>query len=355
LLGEVYEFVLKSLSVLREKASMIGFDGARVEDCWVECDFGEVEGCVVGVDGGRNWVECRSFVLYVVDAEAVVFERGEEKGTVKMFDVDVLYPHRHVEDRVASYSEILEGKVAYAALRGMDVDFLFMDGSLIGVLIRPPFRGYTLGWGFERELECYVDEMVDSWGMVLDEAVFSKRMLGKIVSAYRDAGGAAASFLESSEKLLVYRKLIDDYGSRLVFVSKTSRGCDYFRSFRSDISIFSEFTKSSGYSEPLHLEISDKVKWRFPVFNEYFRGLKVTVFYARLEEHGPVLRFEVPGVIDKGKVEEVLAQASAYSVSGYPYPLRKAHSEVKVSDEEAERVFRLVGFYEAERGREFLE
>jgi len=355
LLGEVYEFVLKSLPVLKERASMIDFNGGRVGDYWIESDFGGVEGCVVGVDGGRNWVECRNFVLYVVDAEAVVFEGGGEKGSVKMFDVDVLYPHRHVEDRVASYSEILEGKAAYMAFREMDVDFSFMDGSLIGVLIRPPFRGYTLGLGFERDLESYIDEMANSWNMVLRDAFFSKRMLRNVVSAYRDAGGAAASFLESSEKLLVYKRLIDDYGSRLVFVSKTSRGCDYFKSFRSDISIFSEFTRKSGYSPPLHLEISNKVKWRFPVFNEYFRELKVTVFYARLEEHGPVLRFEVPGMVDEDRVEEILAQAATYSVSGYPYPLRKAHGDVKVSDDEAERVFRLVGFYEAERGREFLE
>nr|MDO8063744.1 DNA double-strand break repair nuclease NurA [Candidatus Freyrarchaeum guaymaensis] len=354
LLGEAYELALRNVSYLKEKASRVELDSWSVEETWVNAGFsGGFNGSVAGVDGGRNWVECRDFVLYVVDAEAVVFTDGEEGESVRMVDVDVLYPHRHVEDRIASYSEILEGKAAYMALRDRKVDRVFMDGSLIGVLIRPPFRGYASLR--ERGFERHAERVVNSWDRMLDEAVFSKRMLEEVVCAYGEMGGAAASFLESAEKLLVYRRLLEDYGDRLVFVSKTSRGCDYFKSFKSDISIFNEFTRRSGYSKPLHLEISRKAKWRFPVFDDFFRGLTVTVFYARLEDRGPVLRFEVPGCVEGRVVEEVLVQASTYSVLGYPYPLRKAHMDVKVSDDEIERVFRIVGFYEAERGREFLE
>ncbi|MEM1885142.1 MAG: DNA double-strand break repair nuclease NurA [Candidatus Jordarchaeales archaeon] len=356
MLGEVYEFTIERLPVLREKAAAVRFNSKVVEKFWISKEFrGRGVGCVVGVDGGRNWIECKNFVLYIVDAEAVIFEDEVEKGSLKVLDVDLLYPHRHVEDRVASYSEILEGKAAYKALQERSDGTVFMDGSIIGVLIRPPFRGYALGWDFERELKEYVDIMASSWSEVLEDAIFSKRMLEDVVKEYGEAGGAAASFLENAEKLLVYRRLLEEHGRRLVFVSKMSRGCDYFKFSKSDMSIFGECTKGAGYSLPLHLEISNKVKWRFPVFNEYFRDFKVTMFYARLEERGPVLRFEVPGFADEGKVEDVLAQAVAYSVSGYPYPLRKAHEEVKVSDEEARRVFRLVGFYEAERGREILE
>lgn len=356
MLGEVYELTIKKLSVLRERAAAVRFNSGVVKNFWISAEFwGGEAGCVVGVDGGRNWVECKNFVLYIVDAEAVVFENEVEKDSLKMLDVDVLYPHRHVEDRVASYSEILEGKVAYRALEEKSDGTVFMDGSIIGVLIRPPFRGYALGLGFERDLKRYVDSMASSWGEVLEDAIFSKRLLDDVVNSYGEFGGAAASFLENAEKLLVYRRLLEDYGRRLVFVSKMSRGCDYFKSSKSDMSIFGEYTSGAGYSLPLHLEISNKVKWRFPVFNEYFRDFKVTMFYARLEDYGPVLRFEVPGFVDEERVEDVLAQAAAYSVSGYPYPLRKAHEEVKVSDEEAERVFRLVGVYEAERGREVLE
>ncbi|MCX8205098.1 MAG: DNA double-strand break repair nuclease NurA [Candidatus Nezhaarchaeota archaeon] len=344
MLGEVYELALSKAEEVRKAAEEAWVPYEAVSEAWVPYIGGGAGGSIklCGVDGGRNYIEYADYVVYVVNAEGVIYRGEEAEEPVRLFEVDVLLPYRYVEERIRTYCEILELKTALKALEERGVDEVLLDGSLISTLIKPLYaeRGKRLS-GIDR----FILKLEDVSPSV--PKVVSKEAWVELKRDYGGEAGRALSFLSGVEKLLVLRRLLEVGEGRLTFISKTSRGVDYFSSPKPDLALFQRFTKGLGYSRPLEYCIGDKVSKKFPVHLEFFRSLKLTLFYARLEEEGPVLRFEVPGAVSKGRVEELLCKLLPYVVAGYPYPLSKAHLDVEVSDEEVESIARVIGLHRA--------
>jgi len=344
LLSEVYDLALSRAEELRRRAEEAAVAEDVVKELWVGYRprwRGVAKLC--GVDGGRNYEEYRGYVVYVVDAEAVVYRGEEVEEPIRLFEVDVLTPHRYVEERIKTYSEVLELKAALKALEERGVERALLDGSLISMLIKPLYaergRGLPRIEGFIRELE----------GLSPAEPrIASKELWPRLREAYGGEAGRALSFLGGVEKLLVLKRLLEVGQGRLVFISKHSRGVDYFNSFKPDLAIFQQATDEAGYSKPREVLVGSKVRRRLPVHAKFFKSLKLTLFYARLEEGGPVLRFETPWMAGRGAVEELLDELSPYVVAGYPYPLSKAHLDVEVGDVEVEKVARILGLHRPE-------
>ncbi|MEM4699866.1 MAG: DNA double-strand break repair nuclease NurA [Candidatus Nezhaarchaeales archaeon] len=341
MLDDVYELALSKGEEIRRSVVEEWVPREAVDEAWVPYEGGRVGSIrICGVDGGRNYREYSDWVVYVVNAEGVIYDGDVAEEPLRLLDVDVLLPYRYVEERVRTYCEILELKVAFKALEERGVDRVLVDGSLVSTLIKPLYaeRGRRLA-GIDK----FVLRLEDA-GPDLPKVV-SKESWLELRESYGRRAGMALSFLSGVEKLIILKRVLEVGGARVAFVSKTSRGIDYFSAPKPDLALFQQFTRGPGYSRPFECYITDKVKKEFPVYLEFFRSLRLTLFYARLEEGGPVLRFEVPGALSGGEVEELLDEVAPYSVAGYPYPLSKAHQDVEVGNDEIERVVRILGLH----------
>ena len=346
MLHEVYELALSKAARLREEVEGRAVPEDRVQGCWraYEPRWRGRAVKLCGVDGGRNYRKYRGYVIYVLDAEAVIYRGGEADEPVRLIDVDVLWPYRYVEERIRTYGEVLELKAALKSIEERGVELALLDGSLISALIKPLYaeRARRLD-----KIESFIASLEDVEPTL--PQVASKELWLKLRQAYGDeASGRALSFLGGVEKLLLLKRLLSLSGARLAFISKTSRGVDYFASWKPDLALFQEATRGSGYSMPLTVTVGSKVKRRLPVHDSFFKSSTLTLFYARLEEGGPVLRFEVPRRLEEGGVEELLDSLAPYVAGGYPYPLGRAHLDVEVGDDDVERVAQALGLHKVE-------
>ena len=111
-------------------------------------------------------------------------------------------------------------------------------------------------------------------------------------------------YLENLENLLVISEFMTKK-EKIVAISKTSTSTEYFNSEIPDIAIFDMYSKKQGYSKPRYSNVSD-VKRDFPVRNEFFKSLTFTIFYARLEDHKNILKFELPYYATEGEYKRII-------------------------------------------------
>jgi NurA-like 5'-3' nuclease len=60
--------------------------------------------------------------------------------------------------------------------------------------------------------------------------------------------------------------------------------------------------------------------------------------YARLREHTPIVRIEIIGAAGEQEVKRMLDMLRYHSVAGYPYCLKLAHDNCKISNEDIDRL-----------------
>ncbi len=95
------------------------------------------------------------------------------------------------------------------------------------------------------------------------------------------------------------------------------------------MAIFDMCSKKQGYSKPRYSDVS-KVKRDFPVKNNFLKSLEFTIFYARLEDHKNILKFELPYHATEEDIKKLLKQVKKISAEGYPLLLKKAHNDVVI-------------------------
>jgi len=122
----------------------------------------------------------------------------------------------------------------------------------------------------------------------------------------------------------------------LAFISKVSSSNLMLGGILGDMFYFNHTNHSTGYSKP------------------YYDEIGVTIFYARLKEFAPCIRVEVPGRLDRKMVEEYIDLFTSSSVSGYPYVLKLAHEQSKVTNQDLERLANIFGLSIEIGGREVL-
>jgi NurA-like 5'-3' nuclease len=87
--------------------------------------------------------------------------------------------------------------------------------------------------------------------------------------------------------------------------------------------------------------------------DDYFKSLEFTVFYLRLNDYKNVVKVELPYKASGKEVEKVISIIKKESIEGYPYLLKKAHSEVVIHNKNILELAEIVGLYE-KSGREML-
>lgn len=160
-------------------------------------------------------------------------------------------------------------------------------------------------------------------------------------------------FLEYLEFLSSLGRLLEKGIGKLVGISKLSTRSSFMEN-TPDIAVFEEISKKQGYSRPEYEPLTSQVMGKFPVYDELFKSLVFTTFYARFEDRKGVFLLEVPREIDEEEVLEILCRIKSTCVDGYPYFLTKAHKSVVITNKDVENIFTSLGIH-AKTGREVLE
>src|SRR5581483_6270078 len=113
---------------------------------------------------------------------------------------------------------------------------------------------------------------------------------------------------------------------RAIFISKSSESRLQFSSLGSkagDIYYYDHTTKSAGFSIPMQTQL---------------RYANVYEIYARLREHTPLVRIEIIGTSSEQEVKQLLNRMRYHSIAGYPYCLKLAHNNCKITNEDIDRL-----------------
>jgi hypothetical protein len=357
---------------------------------------------VVAVDGSSLILGLRDASFYGVKAYALA-RHGSAVRHKYLGDVGVVTV-ANVPGFVRAFREICEVKTALSSSSRL----LVVDGSIISLLISPePLTRIGIKRGLQAAEELAgLDVTVSLFDKLLEQAVelekedlyYGEPLISRLIleealtSGGRDAGKtgsdpeAAYAFIVFIEKLLSLRLLLEKFtsgGRRLAYVSKSSRSKEYLRRLRgtgdggffkgrvsgpTDMAVFSNYTHTAGFSEPLIVEEVETIK-DLPsegvlrrLVRDYFENIGIILTYVRLAQDGPVLKLEIP--FDKSSgvsaararevVKEVMDMLAGESHNGYPYPLIQVDKLVKVTRQDLTQIAFSLGILPSLTGREVL-
>ncbi len=337
MLQKTYEVLARKASELKEQLYLLKSeqDLSVFRKEWKAAEF-EPEKCRAGAeDGSVNYRRFRSIILYVLNSAVVLYTtKLEVHGEA---DIDFLYPYRYVRDRLSLYMGILELKTA---LQHLDkVDIMLLDGSLYSALVSP------------RELFSLSREKREDLMDMLREIENNNKIeiVSRRLALEGDLEDEAIYFLEYAEYLNTILRLIEKGMDKVVGISKTSSDT------KAGVKIpymagFEEITHTTGFSAIYQ----EPIRRSFPLYGEFFNSIVFSKFYARLEPKKNVLMFEVPREIDEEEAHRILNRVSFLCIDGYPYLLRKAHSQVVIKNKDIDHFASAIGITEP-TGREVVE
>jgi len=302
-------------------------------------------------DGSINKKNFMGFIFYAIDAECLIYNKKLDK--IESSEIDIIPHHKHYEDRLRGYMGIFEIKNALKAFQQYQVDFLLFDGSILGNLIRPsPLEKKLKGQLKDNIKYKYLPSLENELNNELKNSnvgITSSKFSREIEEDFENKVDAMI-YLERLENLLIIDKLLNN-GKSVVAISKTSTSDEYFKSEVPDMAIFDRHSRNEGYTLPQHITVSKRED--FPVKNDFFKSLTFTIFYARLEDHKNILKFELPYAADENDIKKILNVMKTNSAEGYPLLLKKAHNDVVIRKVDLDRLTKIIGFME-KSGREML-
>ena len=131
----------------------------------------------------------------------------------------------------------------------------------------------------------------------------------------------------------------------VLFISKTSNTKKQFESLGSlagDIFYYNHVTKNPGFSK-LFVE------------KKYGTDKVITSTFVRLSDSTPIIKIEFLGEQrSEDEIKEILNKLYKNSVGGYPYALKLAHNNCKISDKELAKMVSLLGLSNEIGSREVL-
>jgi len=193
----------------------------------------------------------------------------------------------------------------------------------------------------------------------LEEKLLS--MFGKKGSR-RDVFEAALSKIAYFEYLLLLHKLF--YGLKwnplIIGVAKTSHNTEIFNRSIPDIRLLYNYVDSTGYSVSMYVNLEEK-KWEFSELLERkieseLKDIQIKYFYGKYDRGRHISLIEVYENPDRETpdLEEILDILSYYSVNGYPFLLKKADNEVRITNKDMEVIENLLDLKREIHGRENL-
>ncbi|MEM4502184.1 MAG: DNA double-strand break repair nuclease NurA [Ignisphaera sp.] len=272
-----------------------------------------------GIDSSYNYIEYRGFALYVVNTVSVILDIKREEIVNGNVDVDVV-TSPNLEHELSLLSMCMEIEAMNKMIN--DVDIVLIDGNLTAMFFKLYKASIDDGY-----------EILESRGISISKTL----------------------------KELVYTIALNP--RKIVFISKNSNSKDLLGLVKGDIYYFERYTEFvSGFTKPIDLANSQhlgmaSIARLFKQYTKKLTGLDVSIMltYVRFEDFSRVYRIEfasdsVDEAIDR--VKYIVDSLSDVIVSGYPYPLIRAHNLAKISNSDVERVAILLGISKDPRTRE---
>ena len=285
----------------------------------------EIPDFVSAVDGSRNRKEFAGYILYAIGAGSVIFRDGKETGEENyLADVDILKPEEYSDARLRILMGILEVKETLRSAEG--VSYLFIDGSIIGSVIRPAVFSYEIETEIKEKVEKLFNELSQNFSLT---EINSKKFYNRIEKfATGKDFPVAAGYLEYLEYLYSIYLLLQDFSGKIVAISKRSDSRNYaLDTVLPDIAVLNYVNLPVGYSEPVNLEILREKKFKFPqLFEEKLRKFTFKSYFVKLPRGKSVYKIE-----SQIEPEDLFPILKHFAVKGYPYPLKAIHEKVKIS------------------------
>jgi NurA-like 5'-3' nuclease len=134
--------------------------------------------------------------------------------------------------------------------------------------------------------------------------------------------------------------------NNVIFIAKTSNTDVQFADLGAkagDIFYYNHATKASGFSKIF-------------VDRKFGRGREISSIYARLSDSTPLIKIELLGDDHtEGEVKSLLDRIYKNSVGGYPYTLKLAHTNCKISGKDMTKLVSLYGISNEIGARQVLE
>ncbi len=336
----------KELKVEPERADL---SIKKAKSVWRELpEFSAVPYDVAGIDGSLNYKEFVGYVIFAVGSAGVVYKKGKELEEHFLTEVDALKPSEFHESRLKLLMGTLEFKMAVRLVPTLD--FVILDGSLIGSIVRPVVFNYELENGVKEWIEdLFLRDLLPSFSL---DALNAREFFPQVAKKFSGKEFAAAcGYLEYLEYLFSISRLLEQASEKVISVAKRSDSRIYaLDTVLPDIYVFNSLEIPEGYSTAVVVPISKEKKQKFPLFFEdVLREFSFNVFYFKISG-GSALKIE-----STADQESVLRVLRFYSVvKGYPLPLREVHRRVKITGDDMDRVLSIVK-HRGISGREALE
>ncbi len=338
---------------------------------------------VVAEDGSYNRKHYLGFYLYSVSGYAVGFKKDGTFSEEVTGDINLSVIKK--TDTVDQFLRMLMFLCELKALLRLSLrekpDFLIIDGTLSSRFITIfPKTDWFSGEEFEGKIASIAGEFIPLLKENLfdeDITAFSHKVKRKVIERLnsefgekglrRDVIEATLSKLAYFEYLLLLHTLFYglDWNPIVIGIAKTSHSTEIFNKSIPDLRIFHQVINQTGYSHPYIYLNLEEIKWEFSQVFEYLeediayqlKEITIKYFYGKYEEGRTISLIELyenPGHMDI-KPEHILDVLSYFSVEGYPFPLRKADKEVRITHKDMDFIESLLGLQREVHGREGLE
>lgn len=300
-------------------------------------------------DGSFNKKKFLSFYLYAVDAVALIHKPGDELKSVESVELDIMGHQNFVDERLRNLMSIFEIKTALKALSKENIDYYMDDGSILGDLIRP----IPIEKSITREdKKVIANRLLDE--IKTEDEISSFKFKSEFEDLFKDKDERSLlTYLETIEHLIALKNLLN-YRENIIAISKTSTSDDLIHNpYVPDMAILDKLTRHQGYSKPIYKKVDSEAKREFPVYNNFFRDLWFTTFFARLEDNKNIIKVELPYYADEDRIRDIIAVIKSNATDGYPYLLKKAHNDVVIKSRDIENLSNILEILD-KSGREML-
>lgn len=324
-----------------------------VSDNWSEKNItsSDDEFSIGAGDGSFNKKKFLGFNFYAVAAESLIFD-GQLK-TIEQSDIDRFPYLPYLDEFLSNYMSIFELKCCLSSLEEYDVDYYLIDGSIYGDLQNPFPKGVETSAKAKKDLiSATLNDFEEMVKNPSDKSVYSPKLFNKYFKIYQEHKYLYTLYLTTIERLVVLKEILKN-SRKMIAISKSSSNNDIFHSNMPDIAIFDKYTQKEGISKVIRKKVSKDINTTFPVFDEFFKDLKFTIFYLRLADYKNVLKVELPYEASMAEIEEIATKLKKFSTNGYPYLLKKAHNDVVISDKNIKELINIAKVRE-KSGREML-
>jgi len=339
---------------------------------------------VCAEDGSVNVRNYLGFNLYVVSGYAVYMEEKNDGNMLYKesvsgeINLSVIKKHKYLDAYLRTLMFLVELKSLLKLAKETKPDVVILDGTLSSkyITIFPKSDWFTEeefeGKLAETSIEVfsYIKDILYKYDIV----AFSEEIKDIVVRELekRNINSKSAAILEATLSKLAYFEYLLllyelfyklDWKPLVIGLAKTSNLTKIFQKSVPDIRIFYKFADGLGYSTREYIT-TENIKWELSqIFEEEekdieiaLRDVQISYFYAKYQSERAISLIEVYENPDlEINVEEILDILNYISVGGYPFVLKRADKEVRITNRDMDLIENILGLQNEVSGREGLD